>query len=96
MAALHLRDGEIIRVVSARGDALLPVVGSERVLPGHLFTSFHLPASAVNALLSSSADESSQCPEYKLSAVRVEPIERDELDPEDEAELQHMRRQLIL
>ncbi len=94
--ALHLRDSEIVRVVSARGDARLPVVGSERVMPGHLFTSFHFPASTVNALLSSSADESSKCPEYKVSAVRVEPIERDELDPEDEAELRHMRRQLIL
>ncbi|NWF73332.1 MAG: formate dehydrogenase subunit alpha [Nitrospirae bacterium] len=96
LAALHLRDGEIVRVVSARGEALLPVVGSERVLQGHLFTSFHFPASTVNALLSSSADESSKCPEYKVSAVRVEPLERDELDPEDEAELRHMRRQLIL
>ncbi len=96
MEGLYLRDGEIVRVVSARGEALLPVVGSERVLPGHLFTSFHFPASTVNALLSSSADESSKCPEYKVSTVRVEPIERDELDPEDEAELRHMRRQLIL
>ena len=96
MEGLHLRDGEIVRLVSARGDALLPAVGSERVLPGHLFTSFHFPASTVNELLSSSADESSKCPEYKVSAVRVEPIERDELDPEDEAELRHMRRQLIL
>jgi formate dehydrogenase major subunit len=96
MEALHLRDGEIIRLVSARGDALLPVVGSERVLPGHLFTSFHFPASTVNELLSSSADESSKCPEYKVSAVRVEHILRDELDPEDEAELQHIRRQLIV
>jgi formate dehydrogenase major subunit len=96
MEALHLCDGEIIRLVSARGEALLPAVGSERVLPGHLFTSFHFPASTVNELLSSSADESSKCPEYKVSAVRVEPIERDELDPEDEAELRHMRRQLIL
>jgi len=96
MAALHLRDDEIVRLVSARGDAILPAVGSERVLRGHLFTSFHFPASTVNALLSSSADESSKCPEYKVSAVRLEPIERDELDPEDEAELRHMRRQLIL
>ena len=93
--ALHLRDGEIVRVVSARGDALLPVVRSERVLPGHLFTSFHFPASTVNVLLSSSADESSKCPEYKVSTVRVEPIERDELDPEDEVEMRHMHRQLI-
>lgn len=96
MEGLHLRDGEIVRLVSARGEALLPAVESERVLPGHLFTSFHFPASTVNSLLSSSADESSKCPEYKVSAVRVESIERDELDPEDEAELRHMRRQLIL
>ena len=96
MERLHVHDGDMVRVVSARGDALLPVVGSERVLPGHLFTSFHFPASTVNALLSSSADESSKCPEYKVSAVRLEPIERDELDPEDEAELRHMRRHLIL
>ena len=95
MERLHLRDGEIVRVVSARGEALLPVVGSDRVLSKHLFTSFHFPASTVNALLSSSADERSKCPEYKVSAVRVEPIERDELDPEDEAELRQMRRQLI-
>ena len=96
MEGLQLRDGEIVRVVSARGEARLPVVGSERVMSGHLFTSFHFPASTVNSLLSSSADERSQCPEYKVSAVRVEPIERDELDPEDETELRHMRRQLIL
>lgn len=93
---LHLEEGAIVRLVSARGEAILPVVRSERVLPGHLFTSFHFPASTVNELLSSSADESSKCPEYKVSAVRVEPVEREELDAEDEAELRHMRRQLIL
>ena len=96
MERLHLRDGAIVRLVSARGQALLPAVRSERVLPGHLFTSFHFPASTVNELLSSSADESSKCPEYKVSAVRVEPVQREELDSEDEEELRHMRRQLIL
>ena len=69
---------------------------SERVQPGQLFTSFHFPASEVNVLLSSSADDSSKCPEYKVSAVRVERLEREELDAEDEEELRHMRRQLIL
>jgi predicted molibdopterin-dependent oxidoreductase YjgC len=93
---LGLDEGAIVRLVSARGEAILPVAKSERVLPGHLFTSFHFPASTVNDLLSSSADESSKCPEYKVSAVRVEPVEREELDAEDEAELRQMRRQLIL
>jgi formate dehydrogenase major subunit len=96
MESLHLCDGEVVRVESAHGEALLPVVGSHRVLHGHLFTSFHFPASTVNDLLSSSADESSKCPEYKVSTVRVEQIERDELDPEDEAELKRMRHELIL
>jgi len=48
---------------------------SERVAPGELFTSFHFPSSEVNSLLSSSADESSKCPEYKVSAVRVEKLD---------------------
>ncbi|WP_447980658.1 formate dehydrogenase subunit alpha [Candidatus Nitrospira bockiana] len=73
-AALGVHSGDCVRLVSARSEAVLPVVASERVQPGQLFTSFHFPASDVNALLSSSADESSKCPEYKVSAVRAEPV----------------------
>jgi formate dehydrogenase major subunit len=71
------------------------MVLSDRVLPGHLFTSFHFPASDVNVLLSSSADESSKCPEYKVSVVRVERVEREELDAEDEEEIRHARTRLV-
>ncbi len=71
-ARLEVRDGELVRLISARGEATLPVVVSERVQPGELFTSFHFPDRDVNVLLSSSADESSKCPEYKVSTVRVE------------------------
>lgn len=74
-ARLGLRDRELVRLVSARSDATLPLAISERVQPGQLFTSFHFPGTAINALLSSSADESSKCPEYKVSAVRVEKIQ---------------------
>jgi formate dehydrogenase major subunit len=69
---LQIEDGETVRLVSARSEATLPAVASERVRPGELFASFHFPSTNVNALLSSSADESSKCPEYKVSAVRVE------------------------
>jgi formate dehydrogenase major subunit len=69
---LHIQEGEMVRLVSGRGEAFLPAVLSERVQTGELFTSFHFPSTNVNALLSSSADESSKCPEYKVSAVRVE------------------------
>ncbi len=73
---LGFRDGDVAKLVSARGEAVLPVALSERVLPGEVFTSFHFPATDLNVLLSSSADESSKCPEYKVSTVRVEKLDR--------------------
>lgn len=73
---LGFRDGDMAKLVSVRGDAALPVALSERVLPGEVFTSFHFPTTDLNVLLSSSADESSKCPEYKVSAVRVEKLDR--------------------
>ncbi|HND02760.1 MAG TPA: formate dehydrogenase subunit alpha [Nitrospira sp.] len=71
---LDVRDGDPVRLISARGEARLPVMISDRVQPGELFTSFHFPDSDLNVLLSSSADESSKCPEYKVSTVRVEKV----------------------
>ena len=73
-ARLELRDGDQVRLISARGEAKLPVMISDRVQPGELFTSFHFPDTDLNVLLSSSADESSKCPEYKVSTVRVEKV----------------------
>ncbi|HNV26850.1 MAG TPA: molybdopterin dinucleotide binding domain-containing protein, partial [Nitrospira sp.] len=73
-ARLELCDGEQVRLISARGEAKLPVTISDRVQPGELFTSFHFPDTDLNVLLSSSADESSKCPEYKVSTVRVEKV----------------------
>ncbi|HET9963315.1 MAG TPA: formate dehydrogenase subunit alpha, partial [Nitrospiraceae bacterium] len=72
---LALHEGDQVRLVSARGAARLPVLISERVKPGELFTSFHFPDSDLNVLLSSSADESSKCPEYKVSTVRIEKVD---------------------
>ncbi|MEC4890198.1 MAG: formate dehydrogenase subunit alpha [Nitrospira sp.] len=94
-ARLGMADGDLVRLVSPRGSAVLPLVVSERVQAGQLFTSFHFPASEVNVLLSSSADERSQCPEYKVSVVRVAPFDREELDAEDESELAAVHIRLI-
>ncbi len=74
-ARLELHDGDLVRLISARGEARLPLMVSERVQPGELFTSFHFPNTDLNVLLSSSADESSKCPEYKVSTVRIEKVQ---------------------
>ncbi|HTL60662.1 MAG TPA: hypothetical protein VL261_03360, partial [Nitrospira sp.] len=67
---------------------------SDRVRPGELFTSFHFPDTDVNSLLSSSADESSRCPEYKVSTVRVEPVDLDDLDQKDAADRRQIRSRI--
>ncbi len=93
-ARLGIREGALVRLVSARSSAVLPAMPSDRVRPGELFTSFHFPGTDVNSLLSSSADESSKCPEYKVSTVRIECPHPEELDPEDAAELEHVHTRL--
>ena len=46
---------------------------TERVSPGELFMAFHFPEALANALTSDATDEHTDCPEYKLTAVRVRP-----------------------
>ncbi len=71
---LRLRNGHRVKVVSARSEITMPVKVSARVAPGQLFASFHFPENNLNTLLSSSADEASKCPEYKVSTVRLEKV----------------------
>ncbi len=70
-AALRLKSGDRALVKSARAEVTLPVVVSDRVPPGTVFTTFHFPELNLNKLLSSSADDLSKCPEYKVSTVAV-------------------------
>ena len=91
MARLGLQQDQLVRLVSARSSAILPLVSSDRVRPGELFTSFHFPDSDVNSLLSSSADESSKCPEYKVSTVRIERMDLENHDPKDDARRRQIR-----
>ena len=91
MARLGLQQDQLVRLVSARSSAILPLVSSDRVRPGELFTSFHFPDSDVNSLLSSSADESSKCPEYKVSTVRIERMDLENRDPKDDARRRQIR-----
>jgi assimilatory nitrate reductase catalytic subunit len=73
-------EGELLRIVSRRGDAVLPVVASDELKPGHAFIAMHwggnaLPGRAglgVNALTHPATCPSSHQPELKHAAVRIE------------------------
>ncbi len=69
---LDIRNGEMVRVVSRRGFVEVEAEVTKATKPGTVFMTFHFPETRTNLLLSSAADEYTGCPEYKVSAVRLE------------------------
>ena len=47
---------------------------TDRIEPGHVFTTFHFPETRTNLLIGNSRDVNTSCPEYKVIAVDVRPI----------------------
>jgi formate dehydrogenase major subunit len=67
-----LDDGGIATVTSRVGEIKLPVQVTEKIEPGHVFTTFHFPEVRTNLLVGQSSDVNTSCPEYKVIAVAVE------------------------
>jgi formate dehydrogenase major subunit len=71
---LGIADGDLLRIVSAWGEASLPARRDTRVQIGQLFCTFHTPAAHVNRLLGPHRDNKVNTPAYKRTAVRLEKI----------------------
>ncbi len=72
---LGLTGGSRLRVVSRRGEMLARAVVTDRVSPGLIFANFHFPgAENVNNVTIAALDPIAKIPEYKVCAVRVEPV----------------------
>lgn len=69
-----VHDGETVRVTSRWGEATLPARLSASVRPGELFTTFHSAGLLLNRLTGNHRDARVDTPEYKVTAVRVEPV----------------------
>lgn len=79
-AELGIRNRDPVRLRSRRGEAVLPALVSDRVLPGSCFAPFHWndlygENLAVNAVTSDRIDPISQQPELKVCAVALDRIE---------------------
>jgi predicted molibdopterin-dependent oxidoreductase YjgC len=72
-AALGLAGGALARLESRHGAACVRVSLDAGVLPGTAFLSFHFPDTHANRVVGPARDPESNCPEYKLTAVRVAP-----------------------
>jgi formate dehydrogenase major subunit len=71
--AAGVRDGDLVRVVSAYGAAVLPARFSAAVRPGHVFATFQTREVFLNAITGPNRDGVTGTPEYKVTAVRIEP-----------------------
>ena len=71
---LWISDGDVISVRSKQGRTEITAQITDRIEPGHVFTTFHFPETRTNLLIGSSADVNTSCPEYKVIAVDVRPI----------------------
>jgi formate dehydrogenase major subunit len=73
-ARLWIKDGDRVSVRSRVGRIEVEAKVTERIEPGHVFTTFHFPETRTNLLVGQSADVNTSCPEYKVIAVDVRPI----------------------
>ncbi len=71
-SALGVAEGEMVRLVSRRGDIQARAQFSERVYPGLVWMALHFAEARVNRLTHDVGDSLIGTPEYKVSAVRLE------------------------
>ncbi len=71
---LGIRDGARVRVVSRRGAIEVRAMVTERVPVGTVFVPFHFGEAAANLLTNPALDPRSKIPEFKVCAVRIEPV----------------------
>jgi formate dehydrogenase alpha subunit len=69
-------DGAEIRVRSRRGEIIARAFLTKRSPPGVLFMSFHYAEAAANILTATHIDPIAKIPEYKISAVQIETLEK--------------------
>ena len=73
-ARLWIGDGDLVSVRSRVGRTEVSARVTDRIEPGHVFTTFHFPETRTNLLVGQSADVNTSCPEYKVIAVDVRPV----------------------
>lgn len=72
-------NGLPVRVSSRRGSVVVRAHVTEKAAPGVVFIPFHYAEAAANALTIEALDPQAKIPEYKICAVRIEPVTEEEL-----------------
>ncbi|MCZ8074172.1 MAG: formate dehydrogenase subunit alpha [Paucibacter sp.] len=71
-----IKDDDWVGIASRAGDTVLRATVTERVQPGVVYTTFHFPESGANVITTDNSDWATNCPEYKVTAVQVMPVQQ--------------------
>lgn len=66
-----IAEGDLVKLASRKGETTLRAEISERMQPGVVYTTFHMPESGTNVVTTELSDWATNCPEYKVTAVEV-------------------------
>ena len=69
-----IKDGGFVEVASRAGKVVLHARVTERIQPGVVYTTFHHPDTGTNVVTTDNSDWATNCPEYKVTAVEVTPV----------------------
>ncbi len=72
---LKINASVTLRITSRRGSIQAKAWVTDRVPPGIVFANFHFPEASANELTLFALDPIAKIPEYKVCAVKVEPVE---------------------
>ncbi|GAI16406.1 unnamed protein product [marine sediment metagenome] len=71
-SSLGIADGEMVKVISRRGEVVARAKATDVSPVGVVFMTFHFAESPANRLTNPALDPVAKIPEYKVCAVRVE------------------------
>ncbi len=75
MRAMGLEEGEVVRIVSRRGQVEAPVRTERALRPGLAFMTFHFPDTVnVNTITIDATDPKAGTAEFKAAAIRIEKL----------------------
>jgi formate dehydrogenase alpha subunit len=69
--AYDIKDGDLLKIASRRGEIEAKAKISEKAVKGTIFIPFHYAKAAANRLTNSALDPTAKIPEYKVCAVRI-------------------------
>ncbi len=90
-----IKDADWVGIQSRAGDTVLRAMISERMQPGVVYTTFHFPESGANVITTENSDWATNCPEYKVTAVQVMPVQQPSEWQKEYERFNHEQLQLL-